>query len=411
VKPPCRLMAFVTKPAKWHNDNCLNSKNMLAFPGFPGNLINSGISRKFRHFLNKQGAPARLYPNLRSDFLRGYQLLAIESINRNCKIIMIQGRTYKTRYLHTICSFTFCLCLMPFLILGCGPSDQAKDKVVLVVGSRQITTDQLKRDMEFISADMDVPDRDRNRIREQILGLVIDHYLILEYGRKMGISVSENEVQRVVKDIKKGYTEGAFKDALLRGYVDPEQWEERIREQFLVDKVIKKVTENITPPDYQDVKRYFEDNKDEFKSPEMLEFRQIVTRSREEAEALLKRLNNGEKMPELAKKYSIGPEAEKGGKVGWVARSDLEESMEKALFSLPLGKTSPVVKTPYGFHIFEVLSVRPEGVKQLPEVIREIESRLLIQRRELFCKKWLGDLRSQFEIKINQDILNEMETS
>ncbi|MCD6297950.1 MAG: SurA N-terminal domain-containing protein, partial [Deltaproteobacteria bacterium] len=209
--------------------------------------------------------------------------------------------------------------------------------MVIVVGSRQITTDQLKKDMEFISADMDLPDHDRNRIRKQLLELVIDHYLVLEYGRKMGISVSEKEVERAIEDIKKGYTEGSFKDALLRGYVELEQWEERIREQFLVNKIIKEVTENTTPPDYQDIKRYFEDNKDEFKSPKMLEFRQIVTRSREEADALFNRLNNGEDMHELAKKYSIGPEAENGGKVGWVARGHLEESMEKALFSMPQG--------------------------------------------------------------------------
>jgi len=323
---------------------------------------------------------------------------------------MIHCKTNKTRSLLTSYSFTFCLCLLPFLILGCGPSGQVKDKVVIVVGSRQITTDQLKMDMEFICADMDLPDHDRNRVREQILELVIDHYLILEYGSKMGISVSGKEVERAIKEIKSGYTEGSFKNALLRGNVDLEQWEERIREQFLVNKVIQEVTENITPPDYQDVKRYFEDNKDEFKSPKMLEFRQIVTRSREEADALLNRLNNGEDMHRLAKKYSIGPEAENGGKVGWVARGHLEESMEKVLFSMPRSTTSPVVKTPYGFHIFEVLSVRPEGGKQLPEVIRGIKSRLLIQRRELFCKKWLSDLRSQFEIKINQDILNGMET-
>lgn len=323
---------------------------------------------------------------------------------------MIRCMTNKSGTLFTPFSFVLSLFLIPVLVVGCGPSEQAEDKVVIVVGSRQITTDQLKKDLEFISADMDVPDHDRNRIREQVLELVIDQYLILEYGRKMGISVSENEVQSVLRDIKKGYTEGAFKDALLRGYVDLEQWEDRVREQFLVNKVIKEVTENIMLPDYKDIKRYFEDNRDEFKSPKMLEFRQIVTRSGEEADALLNRLNNGEDMHELAKKYSIGPEAEKGGTVGWVARGDLEGSMEKVLFSMPRGKTSPVVKTPYGFHIFQVLSVRPEGGKQLPEVIQEIESKLLSQRRELFFKKWLSELRSQFEIKINQEMLNRMET-
>ncbi|MCD4716122.1 MAG: SurA N-terminal domain-containing protein, partial [Desulfobacterales bacterium] len=112
---------------------------------------------------------------------------------------MTQRRTNKIHYLHTNCSLTFCLCLIPFIILGCGPSGPAKDKVAIVVGSRQITTDQLKKDMAFISADMDVPDHDRNRIREQVLALVLDHYLVLEHGRKTGISASEHEVQRIIK--------------------------------------------------------------------------------------------------------------------------------------------------------------------------------------------------------------------
>jgi parvulin-like peptidyl-prolyl isomerase len=267
--------------------------------------------------------------------------------------------------------------------------------------------DQLKKDIEFISAGMDVPVQGRNRIMEQ----VIDHYLILEYGRVNRIFVSQHETEQMMKEIKNGYTEKAFSDALLRGYVDPDRWTDKVKEQILVNKILKEITENTPPPGYKDIKRYYDENQDEFRTPEMLEFRQIVTGTREDAEVVLKRLTKGEDMHELAKKFSIAPEAEKGGRVGWLARENLEKSMERALFSTPRGKISPIVKTPYGYHIFEVLSVRKKGRKQLPEVIREIESKLIDQRRKIFCRKWLKLLRSHFEIKVNQDLLDRMEKS
>ena len=128
-----------------------------------------------------------------------------------------------------------------------------------------------------------------------------------------------------------------------------------------------------------------------------------------DAENLLRRLRNGKDMGELAGEHSIAPEAENGGYVGWIAKGHLEESMEKALFSMPRGKFSPVIETPYGYHVFEVMSVRPEGRKELPEVISEIESRLLSQRREKFYRKWLQELRAHFSVKVNQDLLNSLE--
>jgi len=133
-----------------------------------------------------------------------------------------------------------------------------------------------------------------------------------------------------------------------------------------------------------------------------LKFRQIVCTNRKEAEKLLKRLHNGEEMETLAKKYSVAPEAENGGEVGWIARGQLEESMEKALFSLHVGTISNVVKTPYGYHIFEVLEIRPEGIKGLSEVRQEIMSKLRSYRQEVFYKKWLDTLKSEFRTDIDE---------
>lgn len=305
----------------------------------------------------------------------------------------------------------FCLICLISAISACDSFDKTEDNVGLVVGSSHITTDKLKSDMEFISAGMEIPVQQRDLIRKQLMEQCINHYLIIEYGKEHGITISENELQNTLKDIRKEYTDAAFDEALIRGYVDLEQWKNRLREQLLVKKIIEKVTEGVTQPNYQDIKQYFEANQDEFKSPKMIEFRQIVTRTREEAKKILNRLRNGELMSELAKKYSTAPEAENGGKVDWVAEDHLSESMGEVLFSMPQGKISPVVETPYGYHIFEVISVRPAGAKELPDAIEEIQSKLILQRREVFLKKWVQDLKNHFEVRVNQNLLNNLESS
>ena len=66
------------------------------------------------------------------------------------------------------CGVFFSLCLATALIPGCSLFDQAENKVVVVVGSRHITTEELKRDMGFVSAGMDIPVQQRDQIKDQL---------------------------------------------------------------------------------------------------------------------------------------------------------------------------------------------------------------------------------------------------
>ena len=75
------------------------------------------------------------------------------------------------------------------------------------------------------------------------------------------------------------------------------------------------------------------------------------------------------------------------------------------------GEISDVIETPYGYHIFEVLSVRSAGQKKLQDVIDEIEATLLLKKREAFLHKWLQDLHHTFEVKVNKNMVNKLEFS
>jgi len=304
----------------------------------------------------------------------------------------------------------FCLLILISVSLSaCGIFDRSERRIVIIVGNRDVYEDELKRDIRRITFEMGITNEEVTDLITPLVNRIIDNYLIMEFGKEKGIKVSDNELESAVQDIKKDYPEKVFQELLLKRYIDFENWKEGLRQQLLIEKIIAKASESITPVSSSETKRYFDSHQNEFKHAQMVKLRQIVTSTRDEAEKIAGLLATGQDMEELARKYSKAPEAENGGEVGWVSKGELEEYIEGVIFSLPVGKTSPVIKTTYGYHIFEVLSKRPEGFKTLPESIAEIEKKLMLQKKDSFYRGWLKELRSLFPVLVNHGLLRTLE--
>lgn len=79
---------------------------------------------------------------------------------------------------------------------------------------------------------------------------------------------------------------------------------------------------------------------------------QIVVKELSKAQEILQRLQKGERFTELAKKYSIGPAARKGGDLGYFNKGDFLPEFEQVILNLKPGQYSDVVKGKLGYHIF-----------------------------------------------------------
>jgi parvulin-like peptidyl-prolyl isomerase len=297
------------------------------------------------------------------------------------------------------------------MLLGaaCGLVDHSDQKTVITVGSRNVTTDELKRDLKRMTFDLEIVGHEMGTLLDPLLDKLVDHYLILEYGRQQGIEVSDWELDNAVREIQKDYNEKDFQEILLRGFIDFQEWKEALREQLLLRKIVNKAAEEMEPVAFQDIKAYYDAHQEEFSQPAAVRFRQIVTSTKEEAERALKRLNGGEDMGSIIEEYVKAKGKEYGGEVDWVAKGDLDESVEKVIFTLPVGKISNVVETPYGFHLFEVLDRRPEGMRSFPEAISEIEAKLEREKQEAFITQWVESLRAVIPVKVNREKLKELE--
>lgn len=300
----------------------------------------------------------------------------------------------------------------PVLLLlagACGLVDRPDEKAVITVGSRNVTPDELKRDLKRITFDMEIAGQEIQFVLDRLLAQLVDHYLVLEYGRQEKIEVSDWELDNAVREIQKDYDEKDFQETLLRGFVDFEEWKQALREQLLLKKIVNRAAEEMEPVPFQDLKAYYDSHQEEFRRTAAVRFRQIVTSTKEEAGKALKRLNEGEDMGAIIGGYVSGRGKEYGGEVDWVSKGDLDESLEKVIFSLPVGKISSMVETPYGFHVLEVLDRRAEGVRSFPEAMGEIESKLHREKQEAFITQWLESLRAVIPVKVNREKLKELE--
>ena len=82
--------------------------------------------------------------------------------------------------------------------------------------------------------------------------------------------------------------------------------------------------------------------------------RHIIVESREQAETVMEALKNGEDFVQLARRYSVDPNARGGGDLTYtIKQEDLLTPLAQAVSSLQPGQISPPIKTPRGYYIVQ----------------------------------------------------------
>ncbi|WP_415714811.1 peptidylprolyl isomerase [Roseibium sp.] len=89
--------------------------------------------------------------------------------------------------------------------------------------------------------------------------------------------------------------------------------------------------------------------------------RHILVENENEALGIKSRIEGGADFASIAKQYSIGPSASKGGDIGWFGKGVMVPEFEKAAFALKVGEVSNPVKTVFGWHVIQLLDVETQS--------------------------------------------------
>jgi parvulin-like peptidyl-prolyl isomerase len=112
----------------------------------------------------------------------------------------------------------------------------------------------------------------------------------------------------------------------------------------------------------------------------------------------------GEDFAKVAREESIGPEAKAGGDLGFVSQGFMPEEIDAAVFSQQPGEIGPIIRSPFGYHIFKIIE---KGKKGSDDIEGRVLTDLKKQKEEEEYALWLGALRSKAAIKINRDLLKD----
>lgn len=109
---------------------------------------------------------------------------------------------------------------------------------------------------------------------------------------------------------------------------------------------------------------------------------------------LKERLDNGADFAELARLHSEDGSAAKGGDLGWLSPGDTVPEFEKAMNALALEKISEPVRSPFGWHLIQVLERRTEDIgKERQRLLARQEIRM--RKADESYQEWLRQLRDR----------------
>jgi hypothetical protein len=314
-----------------------------------------------------------------------------------------------------ILSIVTCLAVVFPWVLGCDtPTPQVEKKpskplekskvIVASVDERKITLKEFEDYLQQIKKleELDNSPQTQN-IKREYLFRYIERILLLKEAYKKGINVSEEEISADIEKIVKEYPKDSPPQIDWESEV---VWKKEIGTQLMIKKLILQEVHNKIKISIADLKKYYKTDKEDFHRQEMVRVRQIMVDTEKEANKLRKKILSGKSFIKLAKKHSQSPDREKGGDLGFFARGQMPMEFDEAAFSLrKKNQISPVFRSDYGYHIFQLVDKRQAKKLKFGEVKDKIRKILRAQREKEEFDRWFSNLKKQTKVKINEVFL------
>ncbi len=293
-------------------------------------------------------------------------------------------------------------------------------------------------------------------LADQALDQLINEYAIGYGAQGMGLEATREEVAEYITTLPYFQEDGRFigteryMQILQANNLPAAEYEDGIRRDIVRTKLLRVVTDGVqaTPEevrqefldrnqgikiryvaidpkevapetvDEEDLKAYFEDQEENYRTPEQRKVKYIIfpvrpekvelreeqiqermtsipekqevrashilltlddENARQKGEELLEQLRAGADFAELAKEHSKDEASvASGGDVGFFGRGAMVPEFEAAAFSLEPGELSDLVATQYGFHIIKVTDVHRVDPRALAEAgLRQEEGEIL----------------------------------
>jgi peptidyl-prolyl cis-trans isomerase C len=299
--------------------------------------------------------------------------------------------------------------------VGCTRREsRIANRTVLEVNGRVVTTKEFAenlarhlRNRDALSVkDPQILEKAKNDLADELILQIISE----QWAAKHEISVTPEDIEHRVSQVRAEYSdELAFRKMLAEENISIDAWKADLAVSLLRKKVYDQITKGVPEPTDAELKALYETNKKNYQRAARIRLRQVVLEKEEDAKRVYEEIQKGRDIGALAKQFSIVPEGAENGDTGWIEKGILE-FFDQA-FKLNVGAKSKIVKSPYGWHIYQVIGKEPEKKLTLEQakssLIREIKE----HRTQSLFARWLEEQIRSSTVKRDDAILRSISLS
>lgn len=165
---------------------------------------------------------------------------------------------------------------------------------------------------------------------------------------------------------------------------------DEIRRQLTVSALMTRVVGAITVTD-SDVKTAYDQRRATLGTPEKRSLRNIVVKDQQTAQTVLDQLKAGTPIEKVASASSLDASTkDKGGALGDVARSEMEQPVADAAFGVPAGQLYGPVQGAHGWNVGRVDAITPFVPATFDQASAGLRQALQVERTLAVWRDWLG---------------------
>lgn len=280
----------------------------------------------------------------------------------------------------------FVVFALVFSVQSLAFSMEHLDGIAATVGDEIILYSELEAYslMRLNSSGVKPDSADYDRLKSDFLQELIDGKVMLVHAKKDStINVSAQEVEAAVdahlaqlKD-QSGLNDEQFEKELMAQGLTPARFKSQMRRMFreqLLKQRIQQAQMGRYNPTRKDVEEFYRTYHDSLPTlGESFRLLKLVLKiaptdsirlaAYTQITSIKTRLDNGEDFAKLAKQFSQDPNAQDGGRLGFIAKGTLNELVfEETAFGLKPGEISEPFETRLGWHIVKVTARRDQMV-------------------------------------------------
>lgn len=293
------------------------------------------------------------------------------------------------------------------------------DKTILTVDGTPVRMSDVDRifTAQYARRLQQVPPDQQQSVMSNVEKMIIDQLitrtLLLNAAIAQDLKVDQAELDATLQKIAQSLPGGGTIEAFAaQAGVSVNEIKEQVFDDLKIRQLVDDATKEVQSPTEEAVKKYYDENVEKFKKPEMVQARHILVSTegvsdeaglaekKAKADSIRGELvaKEGKNFAEVAKEKSDGPSGSRGGDLGEFGRGQMVPEFEQAAFSQEVGAIGEPVKTNFGYHVIQVQGRTEAQQMGYDDVKEQISKGMQDEEKGKMFRGYVEGLKEKAEI-------------